>query len=44
MMRRNQRARRWIMRELDRLSEERHCNQPRKPCPTTSKSATAKDR
>ena len=41
-MRKNQRARRWIMRELDRLSEKRHCDQPRKPCLATSKSATTK--
>ncbi len=41
-MRRNQRARRWLMRELDRLSEERQCDQSRKLGPTTAKSATAK--
>jgi len=36
------RARRWLMRELDRLSDERHRNQSGKPCPTLSKSAMAR--
>jgi hypothetical protein len=29
-MRKDQRARRWLMRELDRLSEKRQCDQSRK--------------
>ena len=33
-MRRNQRTRRWLMRELDRLSEARQCDQSRKLGPT----------
>ena len=28
-MRKNQRMRRWVLREMDRLSDERQRNQPR---------------
>ena len=42
LMRRNQRTRRWLMREPDRLSEARQCDQSRKLGPTAARSATAK--
>jgi hypothetical protein len=41
-MRRNQRTRWWLMREPDRLSEARQCDQFRKLDPTAAGSATAK--
>src|SRR3954462_13072782 len=40
-MRRHQRARRWVMQELDYLSNERQRTQSHMSCPTTYKSATA---
>ena len=36
-MRRHQRARWWLIRELDRLGDERQCDESRKPCLITSK-------
>ena len=40
---RRKRARRWLMRELDRLSDERQGSHARKPCSTPAKAEPAKN-
>ena len=41
---RRKRARRWLMRELDRLSDERQGSHARTPCSTPAKAGSSQER